>query len=362
MHSKILFTADQMATPSTGLYHFSLELIKEIQQIISEDYSLHYLVPEHLKRSNLLGPGSYRTKSRYNHYKWKIRKEFDIIHFLHQTPVLLKPHKIIGKKIVTVHDLNYLYEYPRFSGHYTHFDNWVKHTIKNSDQVVAISNFTAMDIARHIDYPADKIKVIYNGVNFPDFPENILQIHRPQYRPDRPFLFTVGTVQFKKNFYVLPAMLKYTDMDLIIAGRIDDHSINYYSLICKEMERFNISKDRVKLLGEISELDKHWYYRNCQGFVFPSFAEGFGLPVLEAMSYNKPVFLTRETALPETGGQIAYYFDNMDPEQMANTVNNGLSDYPGSGKDKLIPAWLELFSWKKAAKEYVDLYKKLLNE
>ncbi|RXK80881.1 glycosyltransferase family 4 protein [Filimonas effusa] len=359
---KILFTADQMATPSTGLYHFSLELIKEIQKAVQEDYSLHYLVPRQLRNSNLFGPGTYRTKSGYNRIKWKVKKEFDIIHFLHQTPAILKPHKVIGKKILTVHDLNYLYEYPSFSGHYRHFDNWVKNTIKHCDQIVAISNFTAMDIARHIDYPASKIKVIYNGVSFPDFPENILQVHRPAYQPTRPFLFTVGTVYFKKNFYVLPAMLKYLDIDLIIAGRIDDHSINYYSLIGKEMERFNISKDRVKLLGEISELDKHWYYRNCEGFVFPSFAEGFGLPVLEAMNHNKPLFLSKDTALPEIGGDIAYYFPSMDPEEMAKTVSEGLSNYPGSGKDKQIPAWLELFSWKKAAREYIDVYKKILSE
>jgi len=62
----------------------------------------------------------------------------------------------------------------------------------------------------------------------------------------------------------------------------------------------------VSLLGTISESDKIFYYKNCLAFAFPSLREGFGFPVLEAMTFGKPVFLSNKTSLPEIGGSHAF--------------------------------------------------------
>lgn len=358
MSSKILLTADQMATSSTGLYHFTLELLKEIVAQNSENYDLNFLVPSRLKNENLFGKGTYRTRSIFNKMLWKLIPEFDLIHFTQQHPTLIKPTKIRGKKILTIHDLNYMYEYPEHSTEYNNFKYHISKWVGAADHITAISQYAANDIARHLNYPIEDIKVIYNGVNIPQIPQQEIENHTPKFRPDRPFLFTIGTVISKKNFHVLPGMMHHLDQDLIIAGRTDNRE--YYELIRTECRRFGLNPDRVHLVGEITELDKHWYYKHCSGFVFPSIAEGFGLPVLEAFYYQKPTFLSTHTALPEIGGDAAWYFPSFDPEEMAETVRNGLRDFGQSDKAEKARERVELFSWKKAASEYLSLYKEVL--
>ena len=108
------------------------------------------------------------------------------------------------------------------------------------------------------------------------------------------------------------ALLKDNDYELIIAGNIS----NYFERILEEARKWNV-EDRVNIIGPISEGLKHWYLKNCLAFAFPSIAEGFGLPVVEAMYYGKPIFLSSYTSLPEVGGDLATYFNKeFDPEGM----------------------------------------------
>ncbi|MDQ1089204.1 glycosyltransferase family 1 protein [Siphonobacter sp. SORGH_AS_1065] len=362
MASKILLTADQMATSSTGLYHFTLELAREIITQNSGHYRLNFLVPSHLKDDHVFGKATYRTRSVFNKTLWKFYSEFDLIHFTQQHPTLIKPTKIKGKKILTIHDLNYIYEYPANSEEYKNFEYNLSKWVEAADHLTAISQYAAHDIARHFNYPIQDIKVIYNGVNIPNIPTEQIDTHTPKYRPARPFLFTIGTVVSKKNFHVLPGMMHYLDFDLVIAGRLDESGKDYYQRILDECQEHGISPDRIHLIGEVSELDKHWYYKHCTAFVFPSIAEGFGLPVLEAYYYHKPTFLSNHTALPEIGGEAAYYFTSFEPEEMAEVVKKGLSDFPHSDKVKLAQERVELFSWKKSAADYLSLYKEILKK
>lgn len=358
MASKILLTADQMATSSTGLYHFTLELAKEIIAQNAGQYDLNFLVPSRLKDDHIFGKANYRTRSVFNKLLWKLYPEFDLIHFTQQHPTLIKPTKIRGKKILTIHDLNYIYEYPEHSTEYNNFKYHISKWVEAADHLTAISQYAANDIARHLNYPIEAIKVIYNGVNIPQIPLHEIENHTPKFRPARPFLFTIGTVISKKNFHVLPGMIHHLDYDLIIAGRTDNRE--YYELVMEECRRFGLDPSRVHLVGEISELDKHWYYKNCSGFVFPSIAEGFGLPVLEAFYYQKPTFLSTHTALPEIGGDAAYYLPSFDSEEMAETVKAGLSDFINSDRPEKEKKRVELFSWKKSASDYLSLYKQIL--
>ncbi len=126
----------------------------------------------------------------------------------------------------------------------------------------------------------------------------------------------------KKNFHVLPALLVGNDHELIISGV----ETPYKSKIMEEAEKFGVT-DRVKITGTISEEDKAWYYKNCTAFVFPSIAEGFGLPVIEAMHFGKPVFLSTHTSLPEIGGDAAFYFPTFEPADMQATFANGMAEF-----------------------------------
>ena len=117
--------------------------------------------------------------------------------------------------------------------------------------------------------------------------------------------------------------------------------------------------DNVRLLGSISENEKSWYYRNCYAFALPSMAEGFGLPVTEAMSVGKPLFLSNRTALPEIGSNVAFYFKDFSASHMQNVFQEGMRDYEEHQMQKAIIERGETFCWDKAADQYLEVYRSL---
>ena len=92
---------------------------------------------------------------------------------------------------------------------------------------------------------------------------------------------------------------------------------------------------------------------------FPSIGEGFGLPVIEAMWFGKPVFLSTATCLPEIGGEAAYYFESFDPDDMQAVFEKGMQHYCQTQPQELIKQRAASFSWDKAAKEYTEIYRQL---
>ena len=94
----------------------------------------------------------------------------------------------------------------------------------------------------------------------------------------------------------------------------------------------------------------------------PSIAEGFGIPPIEAMSFGKPVFLSKYTSLPEIGGNVAFYFDNLEPKQMAKTYQKEMIEFNNSPIEysQKLKDWVSQFEYKKMAQNYLSLYKKIL--
>ena len=111
----------------------------------------------------------------------------------------------------------------------------------------------------------------------------------------------------------------------------------------------------------MSDEEKVWWYSHCDAFVFPSISEGFGLPVVEAMSLGKPVFISNLTSLPEIGGPEAFYWESFDPDIMTEVFKKGMLEY-GSDRTKAerIRKWSERFSWENTARDYLKLYKDIL--
>jgi glycosyltransferase involved in cell wall biosynthesis len=346
----VLVTLDSMKYPNTGLFHFGKSLGKALIKENNNDFDLNYYIDKTAEGYFIDNDVKLIKRIPLHKVVFAKRNSFNVIHFTDQF-CRLKPQKFSGKKILTIHDLNQLYEESWSPQKRKEYMSRLGGYIDACDHIVAISNFVAGEISTHFPQTKDKLSVIYNGADKVETVDG----HTPVYQPQRPFLFTIGMISAKKNFHVLPALLKDNDLELVIAG-IESP---YKNKIMDEAEKYGCL-DRVKIIGTVSDEDKAWYYQNCTAFVFPSLAEGFGLPVIEAMHLGKPVFLSRHTSLPEVGGDAAWYFDSFDPEAMQNVLSKGMTEFHEKKLSETIKQHAGKFTWEQTAKQYLALYKKCI--
>lgn len=345
----ILVTFDSMKHANSGFFYFGKSLGDALIEENKEEFGLTYYLSKNAtyKFDNKV----YKEfLSTFHKLYFPSSKKYDLVHFTDQY-CRLRPKNVAAKRILTVHDFNHVHEGRKSPKKVARFIKNLKQYISVCDYVVAISNFVANDIATYMPEAKDKIRVIYNGADKLIVPKN----HKPQFVPSKPFIFTIGYVVGKKNFHVLPALLKGNDYILVISGK----ESAYRDRIIAEAKKYNC-EERVIITGPISEADKAWYYQNCEAFALPSKTEGFGLPVIEAMHFGKPVFLSNLTSLPEVGGDAAYYFDSFAPEAMQQVFNAGMKDFKTNNNAAEVMARAQKFNWDKSAQQYLALYRECL--
>ena len=344
----VIFDCERMRYKNTGLYVFGKELI---EALCTEAKKRERNIMVYSRKSTL---DEWGLKIRFRRVFKSLHKRilplpsdvglwhspFQLSHFFpRKTPILL-----------TIHDLNFMYE--EGESQQKKELKKLQTIIDKCARIVTISEFVKKDVLKHLNTNGKEIDVIYNGcTRFTGTPQI------PADKPAGKFLFSVGTVLPKKNFHVLPCLLEGNDYELIIAGVRSE----YEQKILKEAEFYGVT-DRVKIIGTISEAEKHWYYKNCEAFLFPSVAEGFGLPVIEAMYYERPVFLSTHTCLPEIGGKYAFYFNyDFDRKKMQQEFRKGMQDFADTSiyREEMRNHALS-FSWQMAAKKYWDIYEEML--
>ncbi len=348
----LVFDAERMKYANTGLYHYCLQLGLALKKQLN---NTTYILKFYVRKQN---ENAFSKNEKYLIQKgidkfYMPTKQVDVWHCTYQASNYF-PFRTKAKVVYTIHDLNILHE-PGFSPARLKKElHKIQIRINKADHVVAISNFTKQDILKHLHLYNTPISVIYNGCNF----DKIEQPAAPKIKVKASFLFTIGTINAKKNFHVLPCLLENNAMQLFIAGIIDDE--NYKQKIIAEAIKYN-ALNRVIFLGAITENDKQWYLQHCEAFLFPSLAEGFGLPVIEAMYFGKPVILSTHTALPEIGGRVAYYFNTFEVRDMQQTLQKSVAHYNNNTlqKEKII-AHAKTFNWDVAAQQYINVYKSLL--
>jgi glycosyltransferase involved in cell wall biosynthesis len=349
--SKIIFDCERMKYPHTGLFHFCLQLGTGILQENKSKNKICFYTPP--SAGKIFGENEcYIQQQSFHKFLLPKINDAHIWHSTYQGSSYFPTHKKL-KIILTIHDLNFLYDDNKTKAKQLKYLNALNKKIKAADMIVAISHHTLQDVKKHIDVGNKILKVIYNGCNIKE-----MELEQPDLKTGNDFLFTIGTITNKKNFHVLPRLLHQNNMNLVIAGITQ--SEEYKKLIIEEAKKWDVA-DRIIFTGPVSENDKQWYYKNCAAFVFPSVAEGFGLPVVEAMYFGKPVILSTYTSLPEIGGDVCYYFHDFEPANMQQTLAEALEDYKYNHPQTKIIERAQLFSWQKAANEYVKLYDELLS-
>lgn len=352
MLQRIVFDCERMKYFNTGLYHYSLNLGLHLRtQADPRREEINFFVPQ-----QILGKFGDTTQYIRQHSLQKFYmpplKGFDIWHCTYQSSAYVPKRNRRIKVVLTIHDLNFIYEKKEELKKASYLHHLQKN-IDRSDAIVCISDFCRQDVLKYCDTGTKPVYVIYNGTNELKSPE----LYSYSYKPERPFLFSLGVMCRKKNFHVLlPLLQQEQDLELLIAGRLDDPS--YLDFIQQSARDMRV-EDNLRVLGNISEPEKSWYYQNCYAFALPSIAEGFGLPVTEAMSAGKPVFLSNKTALPEIGSSVAFYFRDFSALHMQNVFRQGMKQYTAASMEPMIRQRSELFCWTKAAKAYLNVYRSL---
>ncbi|MEW6041991.1 MAG: glycosyltransferase family 1 protein [Elusimicrobiota bacterium] len=272
-------------------------------------------------------------------------------------PRLPKLHS--AKKIITVHDT--IFEiYPQWCS--TKYINANCKAIKTADKIIVDSENTKNDLIKFYNLPEDKITVIYLGVDAEIFhvvknKETLGEIQRKYCLPDK-FILSVGPFEPRRNTQGLlraykKAKEKLSEFKIILVGRKTLE-------ISKEIANLGLTDD-VIFTGHVEQSELVCLYNLASVFVHPSFYEGFGLQILEAMACGCPVITSNVSSLHEIAGSSAMIVDPGSIEKIAAAMVSAIHDK--NMKAKLVQSGFEQisrFSWEKTAHKTLETYKMLL--
>jgi glycosyltransferase involved in cell wall biosynthesis len=349
--TNLLIDTERLRDPFSGLGQFCRHLGHELVRQQPPYARLTFLVPP--AQRGVFGPGvAYRSAGPLA--KVWVSGQFGVWHHTHQDPAVGPGPGSRARVVLTIHDLNFLSRADLSPARKTRKLATLQRHIDRADALTAISHYTAGQVRQYLSLAPDRpLPVIHNGV------ANLTALvppDRPAFLPPsaEPFFLFLGVIQPKKNVRVLlPLLHAFPDRHLVLAGP-NNHP--YARQLRAEAERLGVSA-RLWMPGAVDEPTKAWLYAHCDAFLFPSLAEGFGLPVVEAMQWGKPVFVANATSLPEIGGPDAFFFTALEPDAMAQTIRDGLQHMAQD------PLWADRlvrraagFSWERAAAAYWQVY------
>lgn len=357
MQKKVLIDAERLRYPNSGVANVAKSLIAGLQQLDGEfDYSI-YGTEESLRSFPTLKVLPWKPWHRFVPAS---AKDFALVHVTHQLSSHFHTVQRSKKKLVTLHDLNFLHDCSSARKREKSV-RLVQNNIGNADAIVFISSFAREDFNRnrHLFNLKKEVaeKVIHNGLMFPerqDFRSEALA-----HLLSEPFILNVGVLFPKKNQKVLLPLLRGNQKRLVIVASAAKEG--YKNELLKEAAASGVA-DRLEILENISENDKYFLLQHCESLCHPSLAEGFGIPPVEAMFFGKPVFLSTKTSLPEIGGKAAFYFENFDEDTVIRTYEEGLAAYRSdavASRERIHQHALK-YSYLEMAKNYADFYRQIL--
>jgi glycosyltransferase involved in cell wall biosynthesis len=277
---------------------------------------------------------------------------------------VLPPTRRATRTLLTVHDFSFIHYPEHFVPKLVSYLNQVvPRSVAQADRVLADSEATRADLVAHLDTPPEKVEVLYGGVD-PRFhpepePEENERIRNRYGIGARPYVFSVGTIQPRKNYvHLIQAFAnlptcKFADLQLLIAGGRGW----LYEGIFAAAEKHS---DRVCILGFVDDADLPALYRNAALCAFPSLYEGFGFPVLEAMACGVPVVTSNVSSLPEVAGDAALLVDPLDVDGLAGAMARALeNDDLRQGMIERGLAQAARFTWERAAHQLLDTFETL---
>ncbi len=304
----------------TGTENYALQLIRHLLRLNTQHHFHLYfrdqpaagLLPLHHNWTPHVIPWPRMwTHLRFASALWLQRPDVIFV------PAHTLPRFFVGRAVVTIHDLGYLYFPEAHPPRERQYLDWsTRYSAKRATRVLADSEATRQDLIEHYHIPPDKIHVVYPSYDDrlqPVTDSTRIAAVRAKYGIEKDYFFFLGTLQPRKNierliraFQLFRAESKL-EVALVLGGKkgwlFDETWLN--------------GAEDVRLIGYVADVDIAALYSGAVGFVFPSLYEGFGFPILEAMRCQVPVLCSHISSLPELGGDAVLYVDPMRTENIA---------------------------------------------
>ena len=353
----------------TGIGRYVSKMVEaQVKSNDGNEYILFYTNLSGKPRQGIPAAGNFRLAS----YRWpgkmmtalwaygnhpKVERFTGPIDVFH-SPSFQVPPSRKAARVFTVFDLIAI-AFPDMAipSSVRHFRPRIKHYVSRADIIVAISKATAGDIVNILDVPPEKIKVVYPGTTpiMKTEPEKIGEVLN-KYSIRKDYILFVSRLDPRKNlsrlFKAFEFSNLYKDFDMVVAGPKGWHMEEMF-----QTWRNVKCRDQIKWLYFVNDEELAALYNGATFFIYPSLVEGFGLPILEAMSAGCPVLTSNLSSMPEAAGEAALYIDPYDIASIADGMqrlasNSDLRSRLSSlGYDRTA-----LFTWEHVAQEMTKIY------
>ncbi|MDR9400940.1 MAG: glycosyltransferase family 1 protein [Psychroflexus sp.] len=328
---RIGFEAKRYFHNFTGLGNYSRDLIRALAKYHPEhEYYLYN--PKKRSDQKIRLPEQAKEKLPENkffkkfHHLWRqgmmvnqLKKDdIEVFHGLSgELPNGLAKNRI--PSVVTIHDLIFM----RYPSYYNFIDRKIyfqkfKSAAQRADKIVAISEQTKKDIIEFLNIKADKIQVIYQGC-LPDFKidydDGFKSRLRQKYLLPERFLLYVGSIEARKNLKNLIKALPQVNLPLVVVGK----KTAYFEEVKQTIEKHHLD-NQVYFPDYLDKKELAALYQMAEVFVYPSFFEGFGIPIIEALYSKTPVVTSQSGCFPEAGGPHSVYVNPEKPASIAKGI------------------------------------------
>ncbi|MFA5160156.1 MAG: glycosyltransferase family 1 protein [Candidatus Omnitrophota bacterium] len=360
----LLIGFDAQATRGklTGLGTYTSRLLEALKQEIAAPLELCVLSQERSRVKDL------NTLERLGWENWTLpllakKNKVDILHVPAFAPAFRKPCKLV----VTVHDIaGMLFSNQIGKPSSFYWGRWLPFVIKQADRIIADSEYTKKDLIGHLKINENIIRVVYPSGHEAFSAQipltKVTEAKRTVGINGRYFLF-VGTLEPRKNLgRILDAFRIFLNSNpeyqLILVGSKEFAHGRYSEILAN---KHVLGSHSIIAPGYLDPDSLNALYCGAEALVFPSLYEGFGIPILEAMASGCPVITSDSTSTPEVAGDAGMLVCPYDTAAIANAMKRVTSD-PVLCRELRKKGFEQIkkFSWRKTARETIEVYKELL--
>ncbi len=271
--------------------------------------------------------------------------------------------------VVSVHDVSFL-EHPEFftRARRLQLQYTVKRTVQSASRVLTLSEFSRQGIARAYDMDPARIAVVPAGVSRafrPQPRQHAKAFVEGRFKVPGPFILTVGDLQPRKNQIGLirafeELLCAHPDLPhyLVLVGKE-----TWFAPHVHQAAKKSLVKDRIHFTDYVNEKELLQLYSACDIFVFPSFYEGFGLPILEAMACGRAVACSNSSAMPEVADSAGLLFNPESTSEMVRAMRDLLLNPELRQRmERLGQQNAAQFSWARTAQMTIEVYHEVCGE